>query len=878
MATPPAKPPTFPGQGAGVLPSPLASSLAVDPGDVTTVEESGLISHSPIAGPAIPPTPQLVLSAPPVGGLYSSSLPAINLSPAPPERYGKYNLLERIGVGGMAEVWRAKTLGTEGFTKDLVIKRILPRFTRDDDFVRMFIDEARLVAKLQHANIVQIFDFDREGDTYYLAMELVEGSDLRQIEKAAAKAGVWLSISAAVYLIAEALKGLQYAHTKAVNNQPLQLVHRDISPHNILISHSGEVKIADFGIAKVADRVSKTVNGMVKGKLAYMSPEQITGQTLDCRTDIYSMGVVLWELITKNRLFHGPLEGEVIRRVRDGIVPPPRQVAPGIPESLERVVMKMLLPDRARRYQSAGDVVRDLCALSCYAYEAQALGDLIRALLPHKERDWTQMLQSVNEPAPALLVGPAKLSVETTTSLPASRPAPLRSNMAGSDQKTVMATEIPPEVAARLSQQNPQQAVQTPANAPAQARTMMAQAPVLPQGPAQQPAGARTMMAQAPVLPQGGPPLFGGPPPPAVDLPPVVAAGGYAQGLPPPAAPLVGAGAAPPLRQGGPINPQATVMMDPRAATSQAGPGVSESTSGRPLSAPLPLRPANAVFGPGETVSSAPPYLRWILGPALSVVLALFTLFLSNRIGTPGGPSFTAPKGKVHIVTSIPGATVYQDGMALADKTPTDVKGDVGKKAHVKVELAGYDPYEAVIPFTKDERPPLNVTLFLKGKSPNKGKSFDQTVYDERPGTKTTRDPDADDEKTAADEKDTKVVVAEHKLEKAVPDELPKDKGEADEEPKDKHSRHHHGKDKDPATVTAKPAGDKGKPSLSVSVRPWAIVYIDGKKVGQTPLRDYPLSPGKHTLLLVNDNKGKRETVSVTATPGSFYPITRSWE
>ncbi len=315
--------------------------------------------------------------------------------PMAPERYGKYNLLERIGVGGMAEVWRAKTLGAEGFTKDLVIKRILPKFTGDEESVRMFIDEARLVAKMHHPNIVQIFDFDKEGERYYLAMELVEGRDLRQAEKAAAKAGVWFPVAMSVYLIAEALKGLHYAHTRLDHGKPLEIVHRDVSPHNILISFSGDVKISDFGIAKVAERASSATTGTVKGKLAYMSPEQITGQPLDGRTDIYSMGIVFWELLTRHRLFFGPDEHDVIRRVRDGIVPPPRQYNPEIPDEVEKIVLKMLVPNRAQRYQSAGEVARHLTAVAQYQYEAQSLGEFMSTLFPEKTRNWTKVLQSM---------------------------------------------------------------------------------------------------------------------------------------------------------------------------------------------------------------------------------------------------------------------------------------------------------------------------------------------------------------------------------------------------------------------------------------------------------------------------------------------------
>jgi hypothetical protein len=609
-----------------------------------------------------------------------------------------------------------------------------------------------------------------------------------------------------------------------------------------------------------------------------MSPEQISGQPLDSRTDVYSMGVVLWELITKNRLFQGPMEGEVIRRVRDGVVPPPRTLNPEVPEALQTVVMKMLVPDRERRYQSAGEVARDLCALSCYAYEAQALGDLLRALFPHNERDWTRMLQSMSAPA-APDDSPGPDAGAATTSMPVERPVPQRSNMAGSDQKTVMATEVPPEVAARLAAQKPQPAPVPPAAVPAAAgaRTVMAQAPVLPAAaPA---AGARTVMAQAPVLPAGLPPPLAPPPPGLDSQAKAVAPGGYAQGLPPPAAP---GGAAP-----GGANPQATVMIDPKGPAAHPGAaGGHGPGAGRPLPAPLPLRPAHAVFGPGETVSGAPPYLRWILGPLLSLGLAVVTLFLANRIWPPAtgsggrGPSFLAMKGQVRIVTTPAGATLYQDGVALPDKTPAEVRGDVGKKSRVKVELAGYDPYEVVIPFTKEERPPLNVTLFQKGKGQNPGKPLDPSVYDDRPGTKTTRDPaDDDDDKPAV-----KPAAAEDKPKEDKVAEAPKpDKGDAtaddgssDDQRKDRHHRRH-GKDSGGGPAAAlSPA--KGKATLSVSVRPWAIVYLDGKKIGQTPLREYPVSPGRHTLLLVNDTKGKRENVSLTADPGGSYPITKTWE
>lgn len=874
---------------------------------------------------------------------FSASLVAQDV-PQAPERYGKYHLLERIGVGGMAEVWRAKTLGSEGFTKDLVIKRILPKFLGDEESVKMFIDEARLVAKLHHPNIVQIFDFDKEGDRYYLAMELVEGRDLRLSEKAAARAGIWFPLSVSIYIISEALKGLQYAHTRLDHGKPLGIVHRDISPHNLLISFSGDVKISDFGIAKVAECQTGPTGGTVKGKLSYMSPEQITGQTLDARSDVYSMGIIFWELLTRHRLFFGADEQEVVRRVRDGVVPLPRTLNPDIPEAVEKVVMNMLVPNRNQRVQTAAEVVKQLLGLPQYAYEAQALGEFMATLFPEQSRNWTKLLQDMlkkepqqpagknmlmmtplprsvplpslqrkaelpaevvhaqpksgslskkatNEPRPAppplaaqsnetAQLRPAQLALlqqqtalpqKTSSPQPADQPSspPLfapgteepahRSNMSGSDQKTQIATEMPPEVAAALARGTP------PSAAPAGARTVIAQAPSLPtQAPPSAPPmpgqgypppsaqggatgeGAKTMIAQAPAIP-GPPPGMGG-------------------------SPVSSAGSQQATVYGAP----APVSVPPSSMAATLPPGA------RNPGIPVTMRPAAIAFSVGAAGPGFPPMAKWLIGPAIAIIVGLLTTALANRIwppapgAGPAGPSLLAASKKIKVNSEPSGATIEINGKVLDSKTPTEIKGDVGATANLKITLAGYDPIEMKVLFRADDSAPLNLRMPKLGST--KAKTEDASQFDTKVGVQNTEDttktatndktPDKPAPKSDTDEDDKKGKKGKKdKVAKTDTDE-PDDDKDAKKGKKGKKG------DKGDKTDVA-----KIKPTLTVTVRPFAMVFIDGKKIQQTPLRDYAISPGSHTILLVNDVKGKRDQIKIKVVAGEKVPpINRVWE
>ncbi len=271
-----------------------------------------------------------------------------------PEAYGRYYLVDRIAVGGMAEIFKAKTYSDAGFEKLQVVKRILSHLCENDDFISMFIDEAKISVELQHANIVQIYDFGRLGTNYFIAMECVDGKDVKHILRKLAERGKLLPEEFAVFMLHEACIGLDHAHKKTtLAGAPMHIIHRDMSPSNILVSYSGEVKIADFGIAKAEARAYTTKGGVLKGKFEYMSPEQARGETVTQLSDIFSTGIILWETLTGRRLFKTDSEIKTLEKIKALDYGPPSSVNPNVPARLDTIVMKALAGDPTDRYQSA---------------------------------------------------------------------------------------------------------------------------------------------------------------------------------------------------------------------------------------------------------------------------------------------------------------------------------------------------------------------------------------------------------------------------------------------------------------------------------------------------------------------------------------------
>ncbi|MDQ3264887.1 MAG: protein kinase [Myxococcota bacterium] len=278
-----------------------------------------------------------------------------------PSVFGKYLLLERINVGGMAEVFIAKAFGVEGFERILAIKKILPSMAEDEEFITMFIDEARISVQLNHANIVHIHELGKYDETYFIAMEYVAGRDIRTVLELYRKRQERMPVAQAVYLASKMCEGLDYAHRKKdARGQDLNIIHRDISPQNILCSYEGEVKLIDFGIAKAANRSQKTKAGILKGKFGYMSPEQVRGLPIDRRSDIFAVGVILYEMLIGEKLFVGESDFSTLEKVRNAEVPPLQELNSDIPEALEEVIRKALAREVEDRYQWPSDLQEDL--------------------------------------------------------------------------------------------------------------------------------------------------------------------------------------------------------------------------------------------------------------------------------------------------------------------------------------------------------------------------------------------------------------------------------------------------------------------------------------------------------------------------------------
>jgi serine/threonine protein kinase len=280
---------------------------------------------------------------------------------APGTKLGKYRVLHRIAFGGMAEIYLARASGIQGFEKYVVLKRILPQYAENGELIRMFLQEARLAAILDHANIAQVHDIGEEGGVFFFTMEYLHGEDARIIMRKLAERGERIPLQHAIHIIIDAAAGLHFAHEKkGPDGASLGIVHRDLSPSNVVVTYAGGVKVVDFGVAKIATDPELSGRQSLKGKLAYMSPEQVTQGPIDRRADVFALGITLYELTVGKRLFKGAGDVETLRAVLETHIPRPSEVVAGYPAELERIVLKALQRAPVERYQSARDMQVDL--------------------------------------------------------------------------------------------------------------------------------------------------------------------------------------------------------------------------------------------------------------------------------------------------------------------------------------------------------------------------------------------------------------------------------------------------------------------------------------------------------------------------------------
>ncbi len=453
-------------------------------------------------------------------------------------QFGKYLLLDRIAVGGMAEVHRAKSFGVEGFEKIHAIKKILPHVAEDQEFVEMFINEAKIASQLTHSNIAQIYDLGKIDGALFIAMEYIWGKDLLQLVNHFRRRREAMPPPMAVYVATRVCEGIDYAyHKRGGHGKPLKIIHRDVSPQNILISYDGEVKIIDFGIAKATLHHSETQAGLLKGKFSYMSPEQVQGFPIDHRSDIFAIGTVLFEMLTSQSLFRGENDFITLERVRKAEVPTPTEINPKIPKSLEKIVLKALALDPNDRWQRAADfqdALQRFLITSPPIYTAKRLADWMKLTFTSDIETDKGRMEEYSKLGPEVL----------RRSIPPSQPPPPKPGAPGM-KKTIMgmpavpmAPPVPAPVGAiakpiadKPETTKPGGAVPAPPRMPPPGGQKISQPPPPPGARPAPPMGGAGFAATMPAMPSplahGNPPLMPMPaePTPVTGPPPLTGAG-----------------------------------------------------------------------------------------------------------------------------------------------------------------------------------------------------------------------------------------------------------------------------------------------------------------------------------------------------------------
>jgi serine/threonine-protein kinase len=668
------------------------------------------------------------------------------------ERFGRYVLLERIAHGGMAEVFRAATLGSDGFSKQVAIKRILPHLAMEKGFVGMLVDEAKIAATLNHPNILQVLDLGREGNVYFIAMEFVSGQALNHVVATGIRAQTRLPPAFCFHVVGQALRGLAYAHEKTDSTgQPMGIIHRDVSPQNVMVAYDGAVRLADFGIAKAAERSTQTLTGSLKGKPAYMAPEQVQGQEIDQRIDIYAMGVVLHEMLAMKRMRKASTDVAILLDVASGSYPKLETLGVDLPEPATRVLYRALEPDPGSRWSTALEFAEALEeaaeGLGWHCTTAQT-AQMMAKLFPKeivRERERTTHFQGVltelvnadAEQVNIILTRETERQVgEDDGVLPTpSRPG---TNATGNNVPTH----------------------RTPSVILSQAVVAPVAQPVLPP-PADGGGGLKAAVAGLAVLV-----LLG------------LAGGGYM------------------LTRGNGAASTATGQLIIETTPS----GARVMVAGKAVTGVTPLVAEGLPPGPVEVVVNLP-------GMTTTKEVVVVQAGSAAKVHL----LLTGREVRLPVSSNPDGATVTVNG-AHVGETPLTVTLVGGQRVHVKLELPGHVPVDK------------------------------EMGVDDAPATLHVALQKKDDRK---DPQDTPTPTGGRK-----------------------------GKGRDKGNQAAPDDGDETMGRFTVQSRPWARIVIDGKDTERfTPVADMPLSAGKHTVKLVNDEENLGATFTVVIKPGQTVSV-----
>ncbi|MEO6950906.1 MAG: protein kinase [Polyangia bacterium] len=675
-------------------------------------------------------------------------------------RLGGYRIIAPLATGGMAELFIAKTAGVSGFEKQVALKVIHPNYSSDPDFVKMLVDEAKLAVQLQHANIVQTYDLGQVDGQYYIAMELIDGADLYKILKTSSEREHDFPIDVAAYITAEVASGLDYAHRKNdPMGRPLQIVHRDVSPQNVLVSREGEVKIVDFGIAKAALRGQHTQAGVIKGKYFYMSPEQSWGEKIDARTDVFSTGILLHEMLCGEMLYLEEDLDKLLKLVRAADIKPPSRKRADVPPELDAIVLKALAKRPADRYQTAADLATALTRFLRTRYPEAGRGRVakfVRNVLEEEEPSHVDI--AVPPPRPedfshehSLIFRLTDLELDASRDTSENMPGDLRHadeetrgvaqpilNTSHGDYEDGGATEFDPSP--QLGPRKPNLGPDFGQVGDDAEPTEFAgrKLPALPAvagftGPDDEFTDSEStrqrpsmpLPAARPVPPPARPPAS-----PRRSLPPLATP----SRTPRPAMGGLGVSRSTPHSMNEPP-PRADAAVDERLARDLAA-RPQQPMSGLGGGTPTPITPQPVIgFGGGPTTGEQPlvdwsaaatvtpplaaPYPR---GPELEggsglhrpadlqrrkllivagLALVCLIVVLAGVFLWPEGPA----RGTAEVVSFPAGATVRVDGTVLPKSTPIRINDlDVKQPHHLSVSLRGYDTWESDVSFKDAER------------------------------------------------------------------------------------------------------------------------------------------------------------------------------